>query len=156
MQALAISYYGSAEYLAMKASSQRVRRERGKCEDRKSYAERVGGMELVAMVRQLHADPNGALFRVAGASQWATLATSGSAASALLSTSANENATISIFLMMIPNFRIPATTQARRWQKTTRRQKKTTSELRPVTSARPQAFRSLHVRTGFASKPAQR
>ena len=37
----------------------RVRRQRGKCEGRKSYVEREGGAELVAIARQMHTNPNG-------------------------------------------------------------------------------------------------
>ena len=43
----------------LKGARDRVRRQRGKCEDRKSYAEREGGAELVAIARQLRTNPNG-------------------------------------------------------------------------------------------------
>src|SRR5271170_5611402 len=43
----------------LKGTSDRVGRQRGKCEGRKSYAEREGGEELVAAARQLYAKPNG-------------------------------------------------------------------------------------------------
>jgi hypothetical protein len=38
----------------LKGARDRVRRERGKCEGRKSYAEKKGGQELVALARLLH------------------------------------------------------------------------------------------------------
>ena len=47
-----------------------MRRTRGKCEGRKAYAERDGGLELVATVRQLRSNPNGrhqSLRRIASA-----------------------------------------------------------------------------------------
>jgi hypothetical protein len=43
----------------LKGARDRVRRQRGKCEGRKSYAEREGGQELVALARQLHTNANG-------------------------------------------------------------------------------------------------
>jgi hypothetical protein len=43
----------------LKGARDRVRRRRGKCEGRKSYAEREGGEELVALARQLHCNLNG-------------------------------------------------------------------------------------------------
>jgi hypothetical protein len=43
----------------LKGARDRVRRQRGKCEGRKSYAERQGGQELVATARQLHANSSG-------------------------------------------------------------------------------------------------
>ena len=42
-----------------KGARDRVRRQRGKCEGRKSYAEREGGGELVALARELHSNPEG-------------------------------------------------------------------------------------------------
>ena len=43
----------------LKGARDRVRRQQGKCEGRKSYAEREGGEELVSLARQLHRNPNG-------------------------------------------------------------------------------------------------
>jgi DNA invertase Pin-like site-specific DNA recombinase len=43
----------------LKGARDRARRARGKCEGRKSYAERAGGEELVAVARQLRANPDG-------------------------------------------------------------------------------------------------
>ncbi len=43
----------------LKGARDRVRRERGKCEGRKSYAEREGGQELITVARQLHHNPDG-------------------------------------------------------------------------------------------------
>lgn len=43
----------------LKGARDRVRRERGKCEGRKSYVERGGGRELVAIAQQLHTNPHG-------------------------------------------------------------------------------------------------
>lgn len=43
----------------LKGARDRARRVRGKCEGRKSYVEREGGQELVALARQLHHNPNG-------------------------------------------------------------------------------------------------
>ncbi len=43
----------------LKGARDRVRRQRGKCEGRKCYAEREGGPELVAAARELHTNPNG-------------------------------------------------------------------------------------------------
>jgi DNA invertase Pin-like site-specific DNA recombinase len=43
----------------LKGARERARRLHGKCEGRKSYAEREGGQELVALARQLHHNPNG-------------------------------------------------------------------------------------------------
>jgi len=44
----------------LKGARDRAKRLRGgKCEGRKSYAEREGGQELVALARQLHDNPNG-------------------------------------------------------------------------------------------------
>jgi hypothetical protein len=43
----------------LKGARDRVRRQRGKCEGRKSYLEREGGEELVALARRLHSNPHG-------------------------------------------------------------------------------------------------
>ena len=43
----------------LKGARDRVRRQRGKCEGRKSYAECEGGPELVGLARQLYADTSG-------------------------------------------------------------------------------------------------
>jgi len=43
----------------LKGARERARRQHGKCEGRKSYVEREGGQELVALARQLHHNPNG-------------------------------------------------------------------------------------------------
>jgi hypothetical protein len=43
----------------LKGARDRVRRQRGKCEGRKSYSEREGGEELVAAARELYANPHG-------------------------------------------------------------------------------------------------
>ena len=43
----------------LKGARERKRRIQGKCEGRKSYAEREGGQELVALARQLRANSNG-------------------------------------------------------------------------------------------------
>jgi hypothetical protein len=43
----------------LKGARDRARREQGKCEGRKSYAEREGGQELIAAARDLHSNPNG-------------------------------------------------------------------------------------------------
>jgi hypothetical protein len=43
----------------LKGARDRVRRQRGKCEGRKSYAEREGGQELIATARQLRANFSG-------------------------------------------------------------------------------------------------
>jgi DNA invertase Pin-like site-specific DNA recombinase len=43
----------------LKGARDRARRACGKCEGRKSYAERAGGQELVALARQLHNNPDG-------------------------------------------------------------------------------------------------
>ena len=56
----AVSEFDKAMTVAkLKGARDRVRRQRGKCEGRKSYAEREGGAELVAMARQLHTNPHG-------------------------------------------------------------------------------------------------
>ena len=55
----AVSEFDKAMVVAkLKGARDRARRERGKCEGRKSYAEREGGQELVALARQLHHNPN--------------------------------------------------------------------------------------------------
>lgn len=43
----------------LKGARDRTRRARGKCEGRKSYVEREGGPELVALAQELHRNPNG-------------------------------------------------------------------------------------------------
>jgi DNA invertase Pin-like site-specific DNA recombinase len=56
----AVSEFDKAMTVAkLKGARDRVRRQRGKCEGRKSYAEREGGPELVALARQIHSNPNG-------------------------------------------------------------------------------------------------
>ena len=56
----AVSEFDKAMVVAkLKGARDRARRERGKCEGRKSYTEREGGQELVAAARQLHHNPNG-------------------------------------------------------------------------------------------------
>lgn len=56
----AVSEFDKAMTVAkLKGARDRVRRERGKCEGRKSYAEREGGQELVTTARRLHANPDG-------------------------------------------------------------------------------------------------
>ena len=56
----AVSEFDKAMTVAkLKGARDRVRRQRGKCEGRKSYSEREGGAELVAMARQLHTNPHG-------------------------------------------------------------------------------------------------
>jgi DNA invertase Pin-like site-specific DNA recombinase len=56
----AVSEFDKAMTVAkLKGARDRVRRQRGKCEGRKSYAEREGGSELVALARQMHSNPHG-------------------------------------------------------------------------------------------------
>jgi DNA invertase Pin-like site-specific DNA recombinase len=56
----AVSEFDKAMTVAkLKGARDRVRRQRGKCEGRKSYAEREGGAELVAAARELRTNPNG-------------------------------------------------------------------------------------------------
>jgi DNA invertase Pin-like site-specific DNA recombinase len=56
----AVSEFDKAMTVAkLKGARDRVRRQRGKCEGRKSYAEREGGQELVELARHLHRNPNG-------------------------------------------------------------------------------------------------
>ena len=56
----AVSEFDKAMTVAkLKGARDRVRRQRGKCEGRKSYAEREGGAELIAAARELHTNPNG-------------------------------------------------------------------------------------------------
>ncbi len=56
----AVSEFDKAMVVAkLKGARDRARRARGKCEGRKSYAERTGGQELVAVARQLRANPAG-------------------------------------------------------------------------------------------------
>jgi DNA invertase Pin-like site-specific DNA recombinase len=56
----AVSEFDKAMTVAkLKGARDRVRRQRGKCEGRKSYAERDGGQELIAMACELHRNPNG-------------------------------------------------------------------------------------------------
>lgn len=43
----------------LKGARDRARRQRGKCEGRKSYAEREGGQELIATAQELHTNPYG-------------------------------------------------------------------------------------------------
>jgi DNA invertase Pin-like site-specific DNA recombinase len=43
----------------LRAARERKRETNGKCEGRKSYAEREGGPELIATARQLHTNPHG-------------------------------------------------------------------------------------------------
>ena len=56
----AVSEFDKAMTVAkLKGARDRVRRQRGKCEGRKSYAEREGGQEFIALARQLQRNPNG-------------------------------------------------------------------------------------------------
>ena len=56
----AVSEFDKAMTVAkLKGARDRVRRQRGKCEGRKSYAEREGGQKLVELARHLHRNPNG-------------------------------------------------------------------------------------------------
>ncbi len=56
----AVSEFDKAMVVAkLKGARDRARRARGKCEGRKSYAERVGGEELISVARQLRANPHG-------------------------------------------------------------------------------------------------
>jgi DNA invertase Pin-like site-specific DNA recombinase len=56
----AVSEFDKAMTVAkLKGARDRVRRQRGKCEGRKAYAEREGGQELVAAARELHTNPAG-------------------------------------------------------------------------------------------------
>jgi DNA invertase Pin-like site-specific DNA recombinase len=56
----AVSEFDKAMTVAkLKGARDRVRRQRGKCEGRKSYLEREGGEELVALARRLHSNPHG-------------------------------------------------------------------------------------------------
>jgi DNA invertase Pin-like site-specific DNA recombinase len=56
----AVSEFDKAMTVAkLKGARDRVRRQRGKCEGRKSYAEREGGLELVTTARRLYANPSG-------------------------------------------------------------------------------------------------
>jgi DNA invertase Pin-like site-specific DNA recombinase len=56
----AVSEFDKAMIVAkLKGARDRARRVRGKCEGRKSYAERAGGEELVSVARQLRANSNG-------------------------------------------------------------------------------------------------
>ena len=56
----AVSEFDKAMTVAkLKGARDRVRRQSGKCEGRKSYAEREGGAELVELARQLHTNPYG-------------------------------------------------------------------------------------------------
>jgi DNA invertase Pin-like site-specific DNA recombinase len=56
----AVSEFDKAMTVAkLKGARDRMRRERGKCEGRKSYSEREGGPELVALARELHHNTNG-------------------------------------------------------------------------------------------------
>jgi DNA invertase Pin-like site-specific DNA recombinase len=56
----AVSEFDKAMTVAkLKGARDRTRRERGKCEGRKAYAEREGGPELVALAKELHTNPNG-------------------------------------------------------------------------------------------------
>jgi DNA invertase Pin-like site-specific DNA recombinase len=56
----AVSEFDKAMTVAkLKGARDRVRRQRGKCEGRKSYAEREGGQELVAAAREFHTNPDG-------------------------------------------------------------------------------------------------
>jgi hypothetical protein len=43
----------------LKGARDRARRARGKCEGRKTYAEREGGQELIAAARKLRGSPSG-------------------------------------------------------------------------------------------------
>ena len=56
----AVSEFDKAMVVAkLKGARDRVRRKRGKCEGRKSYAERAGGDELVAAAWRLRTSPDG-------------------------------------------------------------------------------------------------
>ena len=56
----AVSEFDKAMTVAkLKGARDRVRREHGKCEGRKSYAEREGGGDLVAAARELRTNPHG-------------------------------------------------------------------------------------------------
>ena len=56
----AVSEFDKAMTVAkLKGARDRVRRQRGKCEGRKSYAEREGGQKLVELARHLRRNPNG-------------------------------------------------------------------------------------------------
>jgi len=56
----AVSEFDKAMTVAkLKGARDRVHRQRGKCEGRRSYAEREGGSELVTIARQLHSNPYG-------------------------------------------------------------------------------------------------
>ena len=56
----AVSEFDKAMIVAkLKGARDRIRRERGKCEGRKSYAQRDGGQMLIAAARELHRNPNG-------------------------------------------------------------------------------------------------
>jgi DNA invertase Pin-like site-specific DNA recombinase len=56
----AVSEFDKAMTVAkLKGARDRARRERGKCEGRKSYVEREGGAALVAAARELHHNPDG-------------------------------------------------------------------------------------------------
>jgi DNA invertase Pin-like site-specific DNA recombinase len=56
----AVSEFDKAMTVAkLRGARERVRRLKGKCEGRKSYAEREGGAALVAAARELHHNPNG-------------------------------------------------------------------------------------------------
>ena len=56
----AVSEFDKAMIVAkLKGARDRARRARGKCEGRKSYAERAGGEELVSVARRLRANPDG-------------------------------------------------------------------------------------------------
>jgi DNA invertase Pin-like site-specific DNA recombinase len=56
----AVAEFDKAMIVAkLKGARDRVRRQRGKCEGRKSYAEREGGKDLVSLARQLQQNPNG-------------------------------------------------------------------------------------------------
>jgi DNA invertase Pin-like site-specific DNA recombinase len=56
----AVSEFDKAMTVAkLKGARDRVRRQRGKCEGRKSYAEREGGQELIAAARELRSNPFG-------------------------------------------------------------------------------------------------
>jgi DNA invertase Pin-like site-specific DNA recombinase len=56
----AVSEFDKAMTVAkLKGARDRVRRQKGKCEGRKSYAEREGGAVLIAAARELHRNPDG-------------------------------------------------------------------------------------------------
>jgi DNA invertase Pin-like site-specific DNA recombinase len=56
----AVSEFDKAMTVAkLRGARQRVRRLKGKCEGRKSYAEREGGAALIAAARELHRNPDG-------------------------------------------------------------------------------------------------